>query len=60
MVSAAIMGLLIFAKPVMFYLDGNKKEGIHLALYTVGFLVVIALLFFITLALISAESSLAI
>jgi hypothetical protein len=55
-VSAAVMGLVIFGKPVMLYLDGSKKEGVHLLLYTVGFLILIAFLLFIALVLVSTGS----
>lgn len=41
-ISAAVMGLLIFARPIMWYLDGIKKEAVALAIYTIGFLVLIA------------------
>lgn len=33
--SAAIVGLLVFAKPVMMYLDGAKKEAIAMLVYTI-------------------------
>lgn len=45
-ISAAVMGLTIFGRPLMWYLNGEKTEAIKLALYTVGFLVVIAALIF--------------
>lgn len=44
--SAAIMGILIFGKPVMMYLDNQKKDAIMLLFYTVGWL---ALFLFITI-----------
>lgn len=38
--SAAIMAILIFGKPVLMYLDGQKKEALKLLFYTVGWLAV--------------------
>jgi hypothetical protein len=37
-VSAATMGVLIFGKPVMLYIDGKKKEGVMMIAGTIGFL----------------------
>lgn len=48
-ISAAITGLLVFARPIMWYLDGAKRDAIRLALYTVGFLVVITIAVFAAL-----------
>lgn len=42
-ISAAIMGLLIFGRPVLLYMDGLKKEAVSLTFYTIGFLVLIAI-----------------
>ncbi len=47
-VSAAVMALIIFGQPVIWYLEGFKKQGIRLAVYTV------ALLFLITYILLLA------
>ncbi len=33
--SAAITGSLVFGRPVMWYLDGNKKEALSLLAYTI-------------------------
>ena len=52
--SAAVMSLLVFGRPVMLYLDGKKKEAMNFAGATVGFLFIEALLVFICLALASA------
>ncbi len=46
-VSAAIVGLLVFGRPVMLYLGGQKKEAVRLTLTTIAFLVIEALLVFI-------------
>ena len=37
-VSVAMMGILIFGKPVLWYLDGQKKAAVSLILYTIGIL----------------------
>lgn len=50
-ISAAVMGLLVFTRPIMWYLNGSKKEALSLAISTVGFLVGIAVLIFLTLFL---------
>jgi hypothetical protein len=33
--SAAIMGITVFGKPILLYLDGQKKEGITLGFCTI-------------------------
>lgn len=48
-VSAAVMAMLIFGKPVMLYVDGKKREGVMLLGYTVGSLAAIAVIFFAAL-----------
>ena len=50
-ISVAVMGLVIFGRPGMWYLNGSKKEAVFLSLYTIGFLVLIALIVFLILAL---------
>lgn len=37
-VSAAITGTLILLQPARMYLDGSKKDGVNLLVYTIGFL----------------------
>ena len=49
-VSTAVMAVLIFGKPVLWYLDGDKQGAVRLLLYTIGFLVVIAATVFTALA----------
>ena len=39
--SAAIMAVLIFGKPVLLYLDNKKKEALTMLFYTIGWLAVI-------------------
>lgn len=46
-ISAAIVGLLVFGRPVMLYLNGQKKEAVQFTLATIGFLMIEALIFFI-------------
>lgn len=50
-ISVAIMGLVIFGRPAMWYLNGSKREAVVLSLYTIGFLILIALIVFLILAL---------
>jgi hypothetical protein len=40
--SASVMGLLIFGAPILLYLDGKKKEAVQLMVWTIGSLAVIA------------------
>ncbi len=42
--SASIMGVLFFAKPVMLYLDGKKKEAVRLLYLTIGWAFVFTIL----------------
>jgi len=39
-VSAAVVGSLVFGYPVVLFLNGQKKEGIAMALSTIGWLAV--------------------
>jgi hypothetical protein len=43
--SVALMGILVFGRPVMWYLDNNKKEAVKLLLWTVGFIFVAPVVF---------------
>ena len=49
-VSAAVMGMLIFGKPVMLYIDGKKREAITLVISTIGSLAALTVLFLAILA----------
>ncbi len=40
--SAALTGSLVFGRPVLWYMDGRKKEAIHLLVWTLGILLLIA------------------
>jgi len=42
--SAAVMAILIFGKPVLLYLENQKKEALTMLFYTVGWLASILLL----------------
>ncbi len=50
-ISAAIMGLLVFGRPVLLYMDGLKKEAVSLLFYTLGFLILIAAIIFLILSI---------
>jgi hypothetical protein len=47
--SALITGSLVLAKPIMFYIDGKKKDGIKLLFYTGASIFVFIFLIFLTL-----------
>lgn len=49
--SAAIVGSLMFGKPIMLYLDGKKKEAVQLGGATIGFLAVEVLILLIALGI---------
>ncbi|HRY60370.1 MAG TPA: hypothetical protein P5096_03245 [Patescibacteria group bacterium] len=42
--SAAVMGILVFAKPIMLYIDGQKKDAVKLLGYTVGWISVVIII----------------
>lgn len=48
-VSALITSTLVFGRPIYLYLNGNKKDGISLFFYTVGWLVIFLLSVFFVL-----------
>ena len=45
-VSAAVLGMLVFGRPLMWYLDGKKKQGITLVLSTLGWLILLTIIVF--------------
>ncbi len=51
--SAAVVGLLVFGRPIMLYLDGKKKEAMHFAGATVGFLFIEAIFVFLVIGVMS-------
>lgn len=49
-VSACITGSLVLLKPVLLYMEGHKKEALHMFAYTVLFLVLTLIVgFFVSL-----------
>lgn len=50
-VSASITGLLVLGRPIMWYLDGKKKEAVSLLVGTIMFLLLITIVAFLVLAL---------
>jgi len=50
--SAAFTGALVFGRPIMWYLDGKKKEALSLLFYTLGIFLLITILTFIIMILI--------
>lgn len=49
--SAAITSFLVFGKPLMMYIDGQKKEAVSLLTYTLGIMVLIAIVLFVSVIL---------
>jgi hypothetical protein len=47
--SATIVGALVLGRPVLFYLDGLKKEAIKLFIYTVISLLALTMIVFVAL-----------
>ena len=45
--SASITGGLVLGKPILMYLDNQKKEAVQMFMYTVGWLVIETIIFFI-------------
>lgn len=50
--SASIMAILIFGKPVLLYLDNQKKDALTMLFYTVGSLAFILLITVVSLLII--------
>lgn len=49
-VSAATMGMLIFGKPIMLYIDGKKREAVTMVVCTIGSLAAFTALLFVIMA----------
>lgn len=49
-VSVATMGVLIFGKPVMLYIDGKKREAVAMVICTIGSLAIFTALLVVVLA----------
>ncbi len=47
--SAAFLGVVVFGKAAMWYVDGRRSDAVSLALYTVAFLSVITAAVFVVL-----------
>jgi ABC-type Fe3+-siderophore transport system permease subunit len=54
--SAAVMGMLIFGAPVMLYIDGKKKEAVKLLAWTVGSLAAITVCMLLAVMFVSFRS----
>lgn len=50
--SAALMAVLVFGQPLMWYLDGKKKPALELLAYTLGCLFAFLVLVFAALLII--------
>jgi hypothetical protein len=48
-VSAAITGLLVLGRPIFLIYDGQKKDGLKMLFYTIGFLLLITIIVFASL-----------
>lgn len=44
--SVAVMGILIFGRPIMLYMDNKKKEAVSLLLYIISWLLLLVILVF--------------
>ena len=49
--SAAITGALVLGKPILLYLDNQKSDALKLFFYTIGWLAIMAILLFGSLAI---------
>ena len=50
--SAAVTGSLIFGRPILWYLDGKKRDALSLLIYILGFLFAIMVIAFLALYLV--------
>ena len=50
--SATIVGALVLGKPVMLYIDGDKKEGVKMLVFTVLWLLLLLIIAFAVAALV--------
>ncbi len=52
--SAAVTGFLVLGRPVIWYLNGKKREALSLLFYTLGiFLIIIFIVFFFLIILVN-------
>ena len=53
--SASLTGSLIFGRPVLWYLDGRKKEALRLLAYTLGIFFILTIIALAALYVISSS-----
>jgi hypothetical protein len=51
--SVALVGSLIFGRPILWYLDGKKQEAVLLLTYTLGVFFILLLIAFLVLYFVS-------
>jgi hypothetical protein len=49
--SAAVTGSLVLVKPIMMYLNGEKADALKMFLFTLGWLFVFVIIFFLLLSI---------
>ena len=49
--SAAFTSSMVFGRPIIWYLDGKKREALSLLLYTLGILMIVTVVFLFSLTL---------
>lgn len=49
--SASITGSLVLGRPILWYIDGKKKEAVSLLMATIGFLFLLTIIAFSSLVL---------
>jgi len=54
--SAAVMGVLVFGSPVMLYVDGKKKEAVRLVGWTIASLAAITLCVLVVMTSVAARA----
>ncbi|OGI63363.1 hypothetical protein A2818_01485 [Candidatus Nomurabacteria bacterium RIFCSPHIGHO2_01_FULL_40_12] len=42
-ISACVTASLVLLKPILLFIEGARKEAVHLFVYTLGFLIILAL-----------------
>lgn len=48
-VSAAVVGALVFAKPVMLYVGNKKEEAVKMLIHTIGWLLIFMIVVFVVI-----------
>ena len=49
--SAAVVGMLVFGRPILVFLEGRKREAVQMVLLTIGSLAVLTLAVFVMVAI---------